>query len=88
MGAENQPNGVIHLAATMLSAGFQSAVGTMWPMGDADGPVVAETFYKELFKDLPFDSARSAHALHEAVKQLRNMKVSPSRWAPFIHVGA
>jgi len=87
MNDETRPDEVIYLAAAMLSAGFQSTVGTMWPMHDADGPVVAEAFYKELFKDLPLDSSRTAYALHEAMKQLQNEKVSLVRWVPFIHVG-
>jgi hypothetical protein len=56
-------------------------------MDDTDGPVVAETFYRELFKDRVLDSSRTAYALHQAVKQMRRMRVSPSRWVPFIHVG-
>lgn len=88
MGDESQPDEVIHLAAAMLSAGFQSTIGTMWPMADVDGPVIAKTFYEELFKTLPLDASRTAYALHEAVKQLRRQKVGLSRWVPFIHVGA
>jgi hypothetical protein len=58
------------------------------PMLDRDGPAVAETFYKELFKQQPVDSSNAARALHEALKQLRAQKVSLVRWATFIHIGA
>jgi hypothetical protein len=39
----------MHLASAMLFAGFRSVVGTMWLICDADGPVVAEVLYSELF---------------------------------------
>ena len=57
-------------------------------MIDQDGPVIAEHFYRELFKNHSLDSSRAAYALHSAVEQLRAKGVSPVRWATFIHVGA
>jgi CHAT domain-containing protein len=89
-GVLEQPDEVLHLAATMLYAGFKSIVGTMWSMGDVDGPIVAQTVYRELFKGsdsevLDFDIV--PYALDEAVQKLRAQGLEPSRWAPYIHIG-
>jgi CHAT domain-containing protein len=88
-GDMERPDEALHLAATMLYAGFKSVIGTMWSMGDIDGPVVAETVYKELFAGegdtLDFDVV--PHALDAAVQRLRAQGLEPSRWAPYIHIG-
>jgi hypothetical protein len=84
-----RPDEALHLAATMLSVGFKSVIGTMWSMGDIDGPVVAETVYKELFAGegdiLNFNIV--PYALDAAVRRLRSQGLEPSRWAPYIHIG-
>jgi hypothetical protein len=59
-------------------------------MGDIDGPVVAQCFYEELFRegneqlhpdDIPF-------ALDAAVHKLWTSGLHPSsRWAPYVHYG-
>jgi hypothetical protein len=58
-------------------------------MGDADGPVIAQHVYEELFgqkrdyldpDDIPF-------ALDAATSQLRKQGVHPCRWAPYVHFG-
>ena len=56
-------------------------------MNDPDGPIVAGTFYKELFKQSPNDPGSAAYALHEVTKQLRT-RVSIACWATFIYTGA
>jgi hypothetical protein len=56
-------------------------------MADPDGPIVAGTFYHELFKRSANDPGSAAYALHVAVKQLRARRVSAARWATFIHTG-
>jgi hypothetical protein len=58
-------------------------------MTDADGPTIADAFYEELFRGGPLkpDMAKSALALHLAVKKLRSQSVSFRRWVPFIHMG-
>ncbi|KAJ7856345.1 CHAT domain-containing protein [Mycena leptocephala] len=94
MGDEKLPDESIHLAATLLFAGFRSVVATMWTMKDEDGPEIAETFYGYLFRNVdpaanpPVfpDLNESAKALHLAVKKLRT-KVSFARWVPFVHYG-
>ncbi|KDQ54408.1 hypothetical protein JAAARDRAFT_160927 [Jaapia argillacea MUCL 33604] len=71
----------------LLSAGFKTVIGTMWPMNDRDGPIVANTVYGQLLKSDAFDPDIIAYALHEAVRSLRDRSVPPSRWAPYIHLG-
>jgi len=70
---------------------------------DRDGPTIADSFYRYLFSTpesaakhthrTPHDTTRSAHALHQAVSELRSSlhaEQAPSqfvRWVPFIHLG-
>jgi CHAT domain-containing protein len=72
-------------------AGFTHVVGTLWSVDDEVSQEVAERFYTA------FDSGRvfardAAHALHDAVRLLRDTDASvrpnPTLWAPYIHVGA
>ncbi len=81
------PDEALHLAASLQFVGFRSVVGTMWAMVDEDGPVVAGAFYSSLFGHRSERAPSSAHALHKAVNALRRLKVSPSRWACFVHFG-
>ncbi|KAJ7912633.1 CHAT domain-containing protein [Mycena leptocephala] len=95
-GDSRTPDEAMHLAATLLFAGFHSIVATMWTMEDQDGPKVADAFYEYLFKNcdsscdppvLP-DPAKTAEALHFAVEKLRKEPgVSFRRWVPFVHYG-
>jgi CHAT domain-containing protein len=88
-GDIERPDEALHLAATMLYVGFKSVVGTMWSMGDVDGPVVAETVYRELFGGAydMLDFEIVPYALDTAVRKLRAQGLEPSRWAPYIHLG-
>ncbi|KAJ6563360.1 CHAT domain-containing protein, partial [Mycena vulgaris] len=78
-GDKKLPDEAMHLAATLLFAGFRSVAATMWTMHDPNGPEVAEAFYDHLFRNaepksnpLVFpDLSESAEALHLAVKKLR-----------------
>ncbi|KAF8177479.1 CHAT domain-containing protein [Mycena galopus ATCC 62051] len=90
------PDESMHLATTLLFAGFSGVVGTMWAMNDLDGPKIAEKFYEHLFKNCDPDSnplvlpdlSQAARALHLAVGKLREEPDLPfSRWVPFIHYG-
>ena len=95
-GYENLPEEVVHLAAGMLAAGYQSVVGTMWSVFDKHGPDLAEYFYECLLDNATskrskvIDSAGTAHALHHATQRLRE-KLSDSpdllAWVPYIHIG-
>ncbi|KZV67577.1 hypothetical protein PENSPDRAFT_48735 [Peniophora sp. CONT] len=88
-GDETVPEEAVHLAAGMLMTGFQSVIATMWSIGDKDAPIVMSAFYKYLLDEAGGDSAQSAHALHYAVKQLREEVGEKSfmQWVPFIHMG-
>ncbi|EIN11172.1 hypothetical protein PUNSTDRAFT_62627, partial [Punctularia strigosozonata HHB-11173 SS5] len=88
-GYKAQPDQAIHLAAMMLYAGFKSVIGTLWSMEDADGPMVAEMVYKELFRGDSeiLDPDNVPHALDAAVRHLRSVQPEPSRWAPYVHFG-
>jgi hypothetical protein len=55
---------------------------------DDDGPVIARSFYENLFQHDVIDADTIAYALDDAVRQLRESGVEPERWAPFVHMGA
>ncbi|PSR73512.1 hypothetical protein PHLCEN_2v10653, partial [Hermanssonia centrifuga] len=88
-GDDEGSDQTIHLAATMLFAGFKSVVGTMWLMNDEDGPRVAKTVYEQLFagEDELLDPDAVPYALDDATRKLREQGLSPSRWAQYIHLG-
>ncbi|KAJ7909188.1 CHAT domain-containing protein [Mycena leptocephala] len=95
-GDEKQPDEAMHLAATLLFAGFRGVVATMWTIVDHDGPKVADTFYEHLFRDcdpscdppVTPDLTQAANALHLALGKLRQEPNIPlSRWVPFVHYG-
>ncbi|KAG9028222.1 hypothetical protein FRB95_006723 [Tulasnella sp. JGI-2019a] len=88
-GNLSMPNETISLAAGMLFAGFRSAVGTMWAMDDQDGPIMAEHFYKYMFRNGPgaVDCRDAAKALVMGTRELRRRKVPLERWINFVHYG-
>jgi hypothetical protein len=57
-------------------------------MTDADGPVIADSFYEALFKAEIFDLNLVPYALDDAVQHLREKKVKADRWSVFVHMGA
>ncbi|KIM40921.1 hypothetical protein M413DRAFT_445696 [Hebeloma cylindrosporum] len=94
---ENLPDESIHIAASLLFAGFRGVVATMWSMADEDGPKVANRFYSHLFRrsnasvdsntpQTP-DTTEAAQALHVAVNELRAEGCGFARWVTFIHLG-
>ncbi|KAJ7120805.1 CHAT domain-containing protein [Mycena epipterygia] len=95
-GDDSTPDEAMHLAASIIFAGFRGVVATMWTISDQDGPKVANTFYEHLFKDcdatssppvLP-DLTKAAEALHLAVSELRKEPgITFKQWVPFIHYG-
>ncbi|KAJ7930200.1 CHAT domain-containing protein [Mycena leptocephala] len=88
MGDSELVNESFHLGGGFIAAGFRSAVGTLWSMNDLDGPLVAEVFYRHLFRDGRKPQASdTAEALHLAVKELKRRKLPYERWIPFIHMG-
>ncbi|KAF8492717.1 hypothetical protein JB92DRAFT_3127719 [Gautieria morchelliformis] len=95
MGDKTLPDEAIHLASTLLFAGFQGVVATMWSISDEDGPKVADAFYEYLYRKKPSaiagmfqpDTREAARALYVAIDKLRSEGVSFKRWVPFIHMG-
>src|SRR6266850_1740325 len=81
----------LHLTAALQYCGFRSVVGTMWAMADTDGRDLARRVYHSMLsgKDEGPCYLRSAAALRDAVRELRNMSgVGLERWANFVHYGA
>ena len=88
-GDEKQPDEVIHLAAGMLTAGYQSIIATMWSIEDDDAPLIANEVYSHLLANNIPDSKKTACALHVAMKSLHEKYngTSFASWVPFIHMG-
>ena len=89
-----EPDESINIASAMLSAGFRTAIATMWSISDLDAPVVVEHYYKRLLELRSDGAARkgetgAAYALHEAVGHLRENigETKFERWVPFVHFG-
>ncbi|KAJ7859878.1 CHAT domain-containing protein [Mycena leptocephala] len=88
MGDAVLVNESFHLGGGFIAAGFRGAIGNMWSMNDADGPLVAESVYSRLFRDGQQPQAGdAAEALQLAVETLKAKKVPFKRWIPFIHMG-
>ncbi|KAJ6563136.1 CHAT domain-containing protein [Mycena vulgaris] len=88
MGDAALVNESVHLGGGFITAGFKSAIGTMWSMNDEDGPIVSEIVYSRLFRDgRQPQVTETAGALQLAVQELKRRKVPYERWVPFIHIG-
>lgn len=77
----------VHLAAAMLIAGYRGVIATMWSISDTDAPQIVHDVYCHILRGGKPDREGAAHALHEAVKRLRESGASFASWVPFIHVG-
>jgi len=86
-GDERLADESVHLAASMFMAGYRGVIVAMWSIRDEDGPQVAEDVYRRILKDGKPNRKDAAHALHDAVKRLRESGTGFVYWAPFIHVG-
>ncbi|MFG3350993.1 CHAT domain-containing protein [Streptomyces sp. NPDC048001] len=88
----------IHLTSGFQLAGFHHVVGTLWEIDDAVACRVADGFYGALQQaPEPLGSGATAHALHHAVRAIRDgqdlpkhldRRDTPSRWAAYVHAGA
>jgi len=89
-GDSNTPDETIHLAAALQFCGFRSVVGALWAMADVDGPILAQEFYKYMFRDAgnKVDFRDSAEALQRAIRTMRKNRVPLERWIMFVHIGA
>jgi tetratricopeptide (TPR) repeat protein len=78
----------ITIAAAMHHAGWQHVIGTIWTIWDDAALTITASIYPQLVTDDVLDPTHSAHALHQATRELRNAHPhQPSAWAPFIHTG-
>jgi CHAT domain-containing protein len=83
-------NEAIHLTGAFHLAGFRSVIGTLWPVLDSAASRVTRDFYRTITErgTLPPDPARSAPALHDATRRLRDGHPdAPGIWAAFTHTG-
>ncbi|MCW6010451.1 CHAT domain-containing protein [Micromonospora sp. CPCC 205371] len=73
----------VHIAGAFLTAGYPHVVGTLWPMPDAVGGLLAGRFYERIV-----EGGDPAEALHHAVSSLRrDTPDSPVLWANLVHFG-
>ncbi|MGW5381069.1 tetratricopeptide repeat protein [Nocardia sp. NPDC003963] len=81
----------IHLASAFQLAGYPQVIGTLWTVDDETATHIADSFYAALTTagDAAPDTNRAAHALHDAVRAVRDtFRATPSLWAAHLHTGA
>jgi hypothetical protein len=80
----------VHLTGAFHLAGYQSVVGTLWPVDDRAAHQLTADFYRHLTRDgtAPPETHRTAHALHHAIRNQRARYVAaPTLWAAYTHTG-
>ncbi|WP_225826512.1 CHAT domain-containing protein [Streptomyces naphthomycinicus] len=79
----------VHIVSAFQMAGFPHVVGSLWHVDDAIAAEVANGVYTALDRgDGTLDVARTADALHGAVRALRDTyPQTPSLWACQVHAG-
>lgn len=79
----------VHIVSAFQMAGFPHVVGSLWHVDDVIGADVALSVYATLNRgDGTLDVARTAEALHRAVRSLRDTYPrTPSLWACQVHAG-
>ena len=88
VGGVNLPDEAITLAAALHYTGYRQVIGTLWSVYDETAADVAELVYANLTSSGTFAPGRSAHALHHAIRHLRDIKqLATSAWTPFTHTG-
>jgi len=78
----------IHIAGGFHMAGVPHVISTLWRVTDSVSVDLTRSFYEHLKDDngqLRVNSA--ADALHMAIQELRDKRVEPMLWGPFIHSG-
>ena len=87
-GGFRLPDEAITLAAALHYTGYRHVIGTLWSVYDDTAADVAQAVYRDMAATGSLDPGRSARALHDAVRWLRDGgRVPPSAWAPFTHTG-
>lgn len=80
----------VHLTGAVQLAGYRHVIGTLWPVRDPVAARAAARFYALLgdVHSRSLDTARSAAALAEVVRTLRDRyPKAPSQWAGYLHHG-
>jgi tetratricopeptide (TPR) repeat protein len=80
----------VHITAAFQLAGYQSVVGTLWPVIDEVAVQVTKDFYCHLTDNgaKSPQTSQAAQALHHAILGLRgNHPDNPAAWAGFVHAG-
>jgi tetratricopeptide (TPR) repeat protein len=79
----------IHLTSAFQLAGFPHVIGTLWQVNDSIAVQIADAFYRALGTKGTVDTGQAAHALHHAVRAMRDrFPTKASLWAAHLHVGA
>ncbi len=74
---------VVGLTRTLLSAGAETVVSSLWQVNDKSTALLMEEFYRGLSRD-----ATPADALRGAALAVRSKYPDPMYWAPFVVTGA
>ena len=78
----------LSLASALHHAGFRHVIGSLWNVEDNLSVTMTETLYDHLVVDNAIEPGRSAWAMHNANRMLREKRRStPLAWTPFIHIG-
>ncbi|MGW4982485.1 CHAT domain-containing protein [Streptomyces mirabilis] len=80
----------LHITGAFHLAGYRNVIGTLWRVDDRVAAKLAADFYTHLTNDgtVPPQADRSAHALHQATRRLRDLYPNtPSLWAAYTHTG-
>ena len=87
----------IHLSGACQLAGIPRIIATLWWIQDTDSASLATNVYNSMIHNETLEVARSAEALHWAVRELRENtrgdsgkveETDPVIWASYIHSGA
>jgi CHAT domain-containing protein/tetratricopeptide (TPR) repeat protein len=81
-GAVQSGEGVLSLARAFFEAGAHAVIGSRWPLRDADGAALFETFYRQLAA-----GASLAEALKTTQHEARAAGLPASAWAGLVLLG-
>ncbi len=86
-GGIDLPDEAITLAAALNYTGYRHVLATLWSVDPAIAADTTAAVYAELITDSGLDPGRSAIALHQAVRALRDARCPLGEWLPFTHTG-
>jgi hypothetical protein len=87
VGGVDLPDEVITLAAALNYTGYRHVVATLWSVDPAVAAEVTTAVYPAMITDGGFDPDRSAAALHQTVRAMRDAGRPLDDWLPFTHTG-